>query len=144
MKKCSILIIDDDKLDRYLLKRMLKKLDIVIEIFEAKNGKQALDFLTNYDENSKQHLEDFPPNLIFLDINMPIMGGFEFLENFSKLKEDNEKYTSSIFTMLSSADREEDKKKAEAYDVVKGFITKGKFSPKCLYDIICGDHLLVQ
>lgn len=136
MKKCSIMMIDDDETDRYLLSRMLKKLDVATELFEAQNGREALDFLTDYEAKSKEHPEDFPPVLIFLDINMPIMGGFEFLDEFAKLKQLDEKYTSSIFAMLSSSEKEEDRERAAAYDFVKGFITKGSLTPEHLQELI--------
>lgn len=136
MKKCSIMVIDDDKVDRYLLKRTISKLDIEVKIFEADTGKSALDFLANYEENSKLYGEDFPPLLIFLDINMPIMNGFEFLEAFSKLRAGSYDYSSSVFTMYTSSEREQDKKKVESYEFVKGFVIKGDMSPQVLQEII--------
>jgi len=138
MIKCSIMIIDDDEVDRYLLKRTIKKLDVATEIFEAGNGKEALDFLSNYEENSQKYGNDFPPILIFLDINMPIMNGFEFLESFDILKNTEKGYKSSIFTMYTSSEREEDKKKTEAYGFVKGYIVKGSLTPESLRETIEG------
>lgn len=136
MKKCSIMMIDDDEVDRYLLKRMLKKINISTEIFEAENGKEALDFLSNHKENTEKYPDDFPPILIFLDINMPIMNGFEFLEAFSELRKSRSDYTSSIFTMFTSSERDEDKEKADSYEFVKGFVVKGSLTPKKLKNII--------
>ena len=126
----------DDEVDRYLLKRMINKLYVPTKIFEVDNGKEALDFLTNYEENSKKYPDDFPPMLIFLDINMPIMNGFELLEEFSKLKKNSDCYMSSVFIMFTSSERDEDKKKVESYEFVKGFILKGSISSETLQEII--------
>lgn len=136
MKSCSIMIIDDNATDRYLLKRMIKKLNVATEVFEADDGKIALDFLENYDENSKKFSDDFPPLLIFLDINMPVMDGFEFLEAFSNLRKTNDGYISSVFTMFTSSEREEDKLRVSSYDFVKGFIVKGSESPESLREVV--------
>jgi len=132
MNKCSILIVDDNETDRYLLKRVIHKLDIATEIFEAENGRTALDFLSNFEENSREYQNDFPPVFIFLDINMPIMNGFEFLEEFTRLKNQGENYSSSIIMMYSSSERDEDKTKIHSFTFVKGFITKGDLSPESL------------
>jgi len=128
MQKISIMIIDDDSTDRYLLKRIIKKSNFSCETFEAENGQEALDFLTNYEQNKLKYESDFPPILIFLDINMHIMGGFEFLENFSLLREGTEKYQTSVFTMLTSSERKDDIDRAHSYDFVKGYITKSGFT----------------
>ncbi len=64
----AILLVDDSKLMRVLLRKILQPYDV--EIFEAENGKEALDFLAK----SKIHL-------IITDINMPILNGFQLLEN---------------------------------------------------------------
>lgn len=136
MKTCSLMIIDDSEADRYLLKRMIKKLKGTADIFEAADGQAALDFLMRYDENLQQFGEGFPPLLIFLDINMPIMNGFLFLEAFAKLRADNSCYASSVFTMFTSSERDEDKQKVAAYDFVKGFIVKGSESPESLQQVI--------
>ncbi|MBQ4835670.1 response regulator [Pseudoalteromonas luteoviolacea] len=136
MQKFSIMIIDDCEDDRYLLKRVIKKLDISTQIFEADNGETALNFLEDYEENYKRFADDFPPLLIFLDINMPRVNGFEFLAAFHKLREANKNYTSSIFIMFTSSAMEEDKRKTEAYDFVKGFLNKGDLSKECIQESI--------
>lgn len=136
MKEISIMIIDDDEVDRYLLKRLIKKSNLPHKIFEAVNGKDARDFLEDYDVQKNKFGEGFPPLLIFLDINMPIMGGFEFLECFSILREKSTAYQTSVFTMFSSSEREEDKAKARSYGFVKGFISKGAVTKEKIKDIL--------
>ena len=124
----SIMIIDDSETDRYILKRLIKKAKITSEIFEAENGQIALDFFMNEKENLKKFPSTYPPIVIFLDINMPIMGGFEFLEEFNELKKKRDNLNSVVFAMFTSSEREEDLSKAESYDFVQGFITKGSLS----------------
>lgn len=136
MKKVSIMIIDDESTDRYLLKRIIKKSNFDCETFEAENGQEALDFLTDYELNKLKYNNDFPPVLIFLDINMHIMGGFEFLENFSTLRAGKEAYQTSIFTMLTSSERKDDIERANSYDFVKGYITKSGFTLDIFNEIV--------
>jgi CheY-like chemotaxis protein len=123
MNVCSTLIIDDSEADRYILKRLIKKAEISEHIFEKENGQEALDFLADYEVNFKEDPEKFPPILIFLDINMPVMGGFEFLVEFEKLQKIHD-YSGSVLIMFTSSEREDDKAKALSYDFVKGYLYK--------------------
>ena len=85
MKKKTILLVEDDELDVISLQRSLKKLDIDCDLFVAHNGKEALQLLTD------SHLQ-LLPDVILLDLNMPKMGGIDFLriirsdKRFSDLK----------------------------------------------------------
>jgi len=131
------MIIDDDETDRYLLKRLIKKAKIECKIFEAENGQIALDFFTDKnDENLREHPESYPPRIIFLDINMPIMGGFEFLEKFNELKRQRDELNTVVFAMITSSDKEEDVKKAKSYNFVQKFITKGSITAESLKETI--------
>jgi CheY-like chemotaxis protein len=124
--KPPILIIDDDEVDRYVLKRLIKETQLPLNIFEKKDGQEALEFLQNYEENKKQDPDGFPPVLIFLDINMPRVNGIQFLEEFSKLREIIE-VDSCVVMMFSSSAREEEKEKIMTYDFVKDYLVKGSF-----------------
>lgn len=72
-----ILLIDDDDITNYINVNLLKKIAIADTIKSFKNGREALDFIHSTDN----HSEIFP-DLIFLDIHMPIMDGYEFLNVF--------------------------------------------------------------
>lgn len=135
MNEFGVMIVDDDEVDRYLLIRTLKKLGLNLTIFEAENGVKALEFLVNYEANSNKYETRFPPILIFLDINMPLMNGFEFLEAFAQLKNSDNRYSSSIFTMFTSSEKEEDKTRASKYDFVKGFLVKGEVNEERLRSV---------
>ena len=122
-----VLIVDDDEVDRYILKRLVKKSGLDLTIFEKIDGKDALEFFEDYEENRKKYPESYPPILIFLDINMPRINGIEFLEKFAKLREFIQ-IDSCVIIMLSSSEREEDKEKIMAYDFVKDYVVKGKLT----------------
>ncbi|MFK8051537.1 MAG: response regulator [Woeseiaceae bacterium] len=128
MNPLTVLIVDDEELDRYLLTRDLAKTGFDAKIFECGDGEEALKFLTDYDENKQKHGDDFPPVLIFLDINMPRVNGFEFLTQFNDLRAQQNDYQSCVVMMFSSSERPEEHERALAHDFVVDFIIKGKTS----------------
>ena len=67
---------------------------------------------------------------------MPIINGFEFFEAFAKLKENNDAYISSMLTMFTSSEQEEDKQRATSYDFVKDYVVKGRMSPENLREMV--------
>ena len=128
MKLTSILIIDDDESDRYLLKRMLKRKKLVDVVYEVGDGKHALELFTDLGARERAYPDWQTPDIVFLDINMPLMGGFEFLEAFERLRERPE-YQSVTFVMLSSSGRPEDRERALDYDFVTDYVVKQPSSP---------------
>jgi CheY-like chemotaxis protein len=107
----KFLLVDDDPAFNFLSRIAIsKKVDnCVIDI--ALNGQKALDYLEKND----------CPDIIFLDINMPVIDGFQFLAAFSKKTTCCDK--SKIF-MLTSSVRQEDKILAAASNCVSGFLQK--------------------
>jgi CheY-like chemotaxis protein len=77
----SVLIVDDDYASNYLTEIILEDLSIATHINVTRNGREALNFI----KDSCLDKTTYCPELILLDINMPIMDGFEFLEEFEKL-----------------------------------------------------------
>jgi len=75
----AVLIVDDSDIDAFIHARILERIKRVKEIHTASNGQQALDLLNQYSLNVKPL-----PQIIFLDLNMPIMDGFAFVEAFRK------------------------------------------------------------
>lgn len=132
MSDYSILVVDDSEADRYILKRAFGKINIIDRVFEAENGQDALDFLKSYEAQEIELGKKILPLVVFLDINMPRLSGFEFLEEFVKLKKSKKEYESCVFIMFSSSDNDEDKSKAMSYDFVKDFIIKGNYTPEIL------------
>ncbi len=132
----SVMIVDDQKPDRYLLKRYLKKMNHTGHIFEAENGESALDLFLNFEKSKNEFSDDFPPMIIFLDINMPFLNGFEFLDAFSKIRESHPSLKSSVIMMFSSSHSSSDKEKAFSYSFVKDFITKDEISSETIKEKI--------
>lgn len=121
--KYSAMIVDDSPTDRYLLRRYLQKTEMITEIIEAENGEDALKRFIDY-RGKKETLPDgFPPALLFLDINMPKLNGFEFLEKFEALQEEH----SVVIMMFTSSASKEDKEKAFSFSNVKDYLEKGAF-----------------
>lgn len=129
MKQCSIMIVDDDEVDRYSLKRLLKSAAGKIPVEEASDGEMALEFFENTEASRARLGDRFPPVIVFLDINMPRMNGFEFLDEFKKLRSQNECYNAIVFLMVTSSDNDDDKERASQYDFVKGYIKKMPTTP---------------
>jgi two-component system, chemotaxis family, chemotaxis protein CheY len=81
MNRVSIVsVIDDDDLFQFIMKKLLIASRVVDLILPFPNGKDAFDY---FQEN--KHFEDSLPDIVFLDIKMPIMNGWQFLEKFSKV-----------------------------------------------------------
>jgi CheY-like chemotaxis protein len=80
MKK-NVLVVDDDQIFNFLSTKTLQKMGITSEINTALNGKEAIDLL-----NGHYHRALSAPDVILLDLNMPIMDGFGFLEAFKTLQ----------------------------------------------------------
>ena len=109
-----ILLIDDDEDDNYFHKMVIDEMNITEHVEVAFNGLEALDFLKN-DNNPT-------PDLVFLDVNMPKMNGWEFLEEHKKLDEEHK--AKIIVVMLTTSTNPEDKKRAEEYGEVTDFNSK--------------------
>jgi CheY-like chemotaxis protein len=77
----NLMLVDDDEIFVYLTKKTISQTSLVERIKEFDNGQDALDFLKHNRENP-----DRLPEVILLDLNMPIMDGWQFLEEFSALK----------------------------------------------------------
>ncbi|TXK51588.1 response regulator [Pontibacter qinzhouensis] len=91
MRKLSgILLIDDDDTTNFLNQRLLERMQVTDQIRTFVNGKQAFDYLYNVSNNNydPSNANYFAPELIFLDINMPVMDGFEMLELYERLDKD--------------------------------------------------------
>lgn len=100
------MLIDDDADDNYFHKIVIDEMNITKYLEETESGFEALSYLKK--ENQ------IPPDLVFLDINMPKMNGWEFLEEHSKL--DKSQQAKVIIIMLSSTKDTENVKRAAAFN----------------------------
>ncbi len=94
-------------------------MEIVDNIRTVRNGVEALDYL----EQTRSEPEAYPmPDLILLDLNMPLMNGWEFLEAYSQLPGELRK--SVVVVMLTTSLRPEDQSRAETLGLLRGLIHK--------------------
>lgn len=102
--RSQFIIIEDNLIDQFVTKKLLKKGLDINPVCIANNGKEGLNWLL---KNQNQN-----PFIILLDIQMPIMNGFEFLEEFDRLPQ-NVKEKIEIFVLSSTLDSDEIKKVKE-------------------------------
>jgi len=116
MKKINLAcIIEDDPTHAYITKRLLDLTEVVESILICHNGKDAFDKLKAIIVNGEKL-----PELILLDLNMPIWDGWQFLDAFVTIPT-KQKITIYI---LTSSNNEEDIKRAQKYNLVNNYIIK--------------------
>tara|TARA_R110002051_G_scaffold115762_1_gene188882 strand:+ start:110 stop:502 length:393 start_codon:yes stop_codon:yes gene_type:complete len=108
----TIFLVDDDPINNLINKRLLGKVEIAKNIIEFLEGEEALVKLNELDTNQ--------PILIFLDINMPVLNGWEFLDKYQEQYPNRE----DKIVILSSSIDYQDRYKAQGYKVVTGFLEK--------------------
>jgi len=116
-----IVLVDDDESNNFLHKRIIKKLGIDVFIQVVYNGLEALEFLTCTGKFASQGRLP-QPGIIFLDINMPVMNGWEFLTEYKKLPEEQKEKI--VIAMLTSSVNEDDVLRAKVDYGLKDFINK--------------------
>lgn len=114
-----IMCIDDDPITLMLFKKVVKKASFAKEIINASNGKEAITLINTINSDS---IQEKKPQLIFLDLNMPVMGGWEFLDLFNDSNYFNLNNTKVI--ILTSTIDPEDIKKSKSYPNVIEFLSK--------------------
>lgn len=129
-----VLLIDDDKVTNFVNKRLIDKVNVVKHVDIVLNGLEAIVHI----ENAMQEQVGMP-ELIFLDVNMPGMNGWEFIESYApqleKVKDD------VVIVLLTTSVNPDDKKKAEGLDLVSRYVSKPLTEP-VLMEII-GEHFWV-
>lgn len=131
MKQISILIVDDNYPDRYILNRYLESLDYDFKIVEKLNGLEAINYFRDYQNKKKLDPDGFPSLILFLDINMPLLNGFEFLDKYTVLKQENQ-YDDTFVMMFTTSEDQHEMQKALKYDCVSDFLVKSKISKDML------------
>lgn len=112
-----ILLIDDSKADNFIHSRIIRKADITDEIVVKYGARLALDYLSTSENGTYPN-----PEMIFLDINMPGMTGWDFLQEYNKLEE--EKKRGIIVCMLTTSYAEKDRTIAEKFNAVRDYSNK--------------------
>ena len=115
MTTINILLVEDDEVDVMAVKRAFRELKIANPLTEAKDGIEALEILRGVNG----HVPIPRPLIILLDLNMPRMGGMEFLD---ELRKDPDLHRCIVFIMTTSADEQD---RVRAYDMnVAGYVLK--------------------
>lgn len=118
MKKFkSIFVVDDDMVYHFIIKKLLSKCNIEAKTKYFFNGLEAIEELKERIE------EDAVPDLILLDINMPVYDGWQFLDEFKKIKENLSKDI-TVYLVSSSNDATDIKKSKEYEQEVKKYFYK--------------------
>lgn len=106
-----VLIVDDDVVNNLITSQRLKEISVT-KIGIAKNGKEAIEYLDN--------CRECYPDLVLLDLNMPVMNGFEVLEHYSRSNHNGKTY----FAIVSSSNAEGDMLKTTQYTDVIDYVLK--------------------
>ncbi len=117
-KPVSILLVDDDEINNFISIKLIKKALDNTSISACLNGRFAIEELADIQKHDPSKLPDF----ILLDINMPIMNGWEFLDEYKRLNLDPQ--GKSKIYIISSSVFSNDINKARSYPLVKNFISK--------------------
>jgi len=132
--KC-VLLIDDDIDDNFFHERAIRKYNGEIKVVNKKSGTEALDYLNSVIANNEEH-----PDLIFLDINMPQMNGWQFLDEYNSLRSNLS--CKAIIVMLSTSTNPEDIQQSKEWHFVADYITK-PLTPKILNGLV-GKHFAIE
>ncbi|RTZ03538.1 response regulator [Flavobacterium sp. RSP49] len=117
MTKKAIWIVDDDAIYQIIVNKIIQRSEIFSRVSSFKNGKEAIDYLHFALEKNAAL-----PDIILLDINMPIMDGWEFMEEIRLIKPLFDKQI--IVYIVSSSIAVEDKNKSKSYENILGYLSK--------------------
>lgn len=103
----NVMLIDDSEIDNFINQKMIEGCNFAENVYVHTSSKSALEFLKNFDRNGV-FPKELIPNIIFLDINMPIMDGFQFAEEFQKFGTELKEAIKIVFltTSLNPQDQE--------------------------------------
>ena len=121
----TLMIIDDDDVFVFLIKKGIEKAQVVEKIIVFDNGMDSINYLKENFQNP-----DMLPEIILLDLSMPIMDGWQFLEEYTLLKPKIEK--KMLIYLVTSSISPEDLKAAKSINAVSDFIVKPITAEKLL------------
>ncbi len=119
----KVLLIDDDMVTWAICEMVLNKTQFCEQLEKLGNGKEGIDYFSSYFERKKKgETAVTAPDLILLDLNMPVMDGWNFLEDY--IRKYAERLPQTRIAILSSTVNPEDFIRAQRYPIVIDFINK--------------------
>jgi CheY-like chemotaxis protein len=118
----KILCVDDDPITLMLCRKVIERVEFAKEIDTVNNGEEAIKYFDTLFEEKINNPSVVYPKLVLLDLNMPVMDGWDFLESFNK-KDYQNIFNSTRFIVVSSSIDPYDINKAKTYPVI-GFLSK--------------------
>ena len=116
MKKLGcIMLIDDSETDNFIHTRRFNKMEAADRVVVRKDGRAGLEYFQSLADGDR-------PDLLFLDINMPVMDGWGFLDGYQSLPDDCRARVTIV--MLTSSVGDTDHSRAETYSVIDGNVAK--------------------
>ncbi len=127
-----VCIVDDDAINRFIFSKTIENQKFSEKILSFENGQLAIEFLI--DNILTNHVI---PDIIFIDLNMPVMNGWEFIEEYIKIKPKITKKIAIYF--VSASINPNDLERANQINVVSGYIVK-PFKPEELKQVFIDFH----
>ena len=122
------MLVDDDLNDNFFHEREIKKADSTTIVIAKNSGTKALEYLKSKKDKENQH-----PDLILLDINMPGMNGWDFIQEYNLL--DKEVQSHAIIIMLTTSENPDNIERTKSYSFISDYIIK-PLTKEILEDII--------
>ena len=117
----AVMLIDDSEIDNWINQKLIEAANIAEHIYTHTGARSAIEFLRNLEKLDKES-KNVMPEVIFLDIDMPLMDGFQFLDEFKKLSEETKKKCNVV--MLTFSINLQDVYKSQRYSYVKKYMNK--------------------
>lgn len=111
----TLLIVDNDQVNSFVLKNIIHRNYKDAKVDMVSDGLEGMDYLEQLEEKGSK-----PPDIVLLDIYLPVLNGFDFLN----LYKDKFSHKPTIIFVISNSFKKEDQQRTTAYDFVRGFITK--------------------
>lgn len=122
MSRRAVLVIDDSDVDQLIIKRTLDRTGRFGPVYSAHDGREAVELYRDHERLRREQPELFPPLIVFLDINMPRLDGFSFLDEYERLGLTIEH--PHFILMLSSSAAPSDIERARDHHLIDDYLVK--------------------